>query len=218
VLADSDQWASQGALNDTSGDLRRLIGHPTTRLIDMPAFLGDPYLEPGTAIHASDLEAWEKTKVRVSSGDAVILRTGRWARSWRAVTQAGGVRAILEHLGLPTACARLAPARGPPSRRGVEASAATALRPKPPGPLCRPCWAGGHGRRLPQGGCTLSAPAWRTALGLPSASFLFLSAPTRCPQLGPLPSYTSRRSSWTRSSATWARSAMRWRRTTRCTP
>ncbi|QRK13786.1 ATP-dependent helicase HrpA [Archangium violaceum] len=30
------------------------------------------------------------------------------------VKEAGGVRAILEHLGLPTAGARLAPARGPP--------------------------------------------------------------------------------------------------------
>ncbi|QDE94156.1 ATP-dependent helicase HrpA [Myxococcus xanthus] len=30
------------------------------------------------------------------------------------VKGAPGVRAILEHLGLPTACARLAPARGPP--------------------------------------------------------------------------------------------------------
>ncbi|ADO74650.1 cyclase family protein [Stigmatella aurantiaca] len=50
-------------------------------LIDIPALQGVPYLEPGTPIHAKDLEAWEKkTKVRVSSGDAVIVRTGRWAR------------------------------------------------------------------------------------------------------------------------------------------
>jgi kynurenine formamidase len=50
-------------------------------LIDLPAFRGVAYLEPGTAIHAAELEAWEKkTKVRVSSGDAVVIRTGRWAR------------------------------------------------------------------------------------------------------------------------------------------
>ncbi|NTX03541.1 MULTISPECIES: cyclase family protein [Myxococcus] len=50
-------------------------------LIDMAAFKGVPYLEPGTPIHAADLEAWErKTKVKVSSGDAIIVRTGRWAR------------------------------------------------------------------------------------------------------------------------------------------
>ncbi|NOJ83533.1 ATP-dependent helicase HrpA [Myxococcus xanthus] len=30
------------------------------------------------------------------------------------VKGAPGLRAIVEHLGLPTACARLAPARGPP--------------------------------------------------------------------------------------------------------
>ncbi|NMO21691.1 ATP-dependent helicase HrpA [Pyxidicoccus fallax] len=30
------------------------------------------------------------------------------------VKEVGGVRVILDHLGLPTACARWAPARGPP--------------------------------------------------------------------------------------------------------
>ncbi|WP_224362644.1 cyclase family protein [Hyalangium versicolor] len=50
-------------------------------LIDMAEFKGVPYLEPGTPIRAEDLDAWEKkTKVQVSSGDAVIIRTGRWAR------------------------------------------------------------------------------------------------------------------------------------------
>ncbi len=50
-------------------------------LIDIPRLKGVPYLEPGTAIYAADLEAWEeKTGVRVSSGDAVFVRTGRWAR------------------------------------------------------------------------------------------------------------------------------------------
>ncbi|SEM60652.1 Kynurenine formamidase [Stigmatella aurantiaca] len=68
-------------------------------LIDIPAFRGVPYLEPGTAIHAADLEAWEKkTKVRVSSGDAVIVRTGRWARRaavgpWDLTKQSAGLHA-----------------------------------------------------------------------------------------------------------------------------
>ncbi|WP_095988156.1 cyclase family protein [Cystobacter fuscus] len=68
-------------------------------LIDLPAFQGVPYLEPGTAIHAKDLEAWEKkTKVRVTSGDAVIIRTGRWARRaavgpWDVSKQAAGLHA-----------------------------------------------------------------------------------------------------------------------------
>ena len=40
-----------------------------------------PYLEPGTPIYIEDLEAWEKQAgVRVSSGDALFMRTGVWAR------------------------------------------------------------------------------------------------------------------------------------------
>jgi hypothetical protein len=35
-----------------------------------------------------------------------------------SVKGAGGVRAIVEHLGLPTASAHLAPARGPPQSAG----------------------------------------------------------------------------------------------------
>ncbi|MCP3104308.1 cyclase family protein [Myxococcus sp. K15C18031901] len=67
--------------------------------IDMAAFQGVPYLEPGTPIHASDLEAWErKTKVRVASGDAVIVRTGRWARRaavgpWDVSSRSAGLHA-----------------------------------------------------------------------------------------------------------------------------
>ncbi|WNG21580.1 cyclase family protein [Cystobacter fuscus] len=66
-------------------------------LIDLPALRGVAWLEPDTAIQASDLEAWEKkTKVRVSSGDAVIVRTGRWARRaakgpWDVSAQSAGL-------------------------------------------------------------------------------------------------------------------------------
>jgi hypothetical protein len=42
------------------------------------------------------------------------VRCGGRRRVLAYVKEAGGVRAILEHLGLPTAGARLAPARGPP--------------------------------------------------------------------------------------------------------
>ena len=50
-------------------------------LIDIPRLRNIPYLEPGTAIYAEDLEAWEKKAgVKISSGDAILLRTGRWAR------------------------------------------------------------------------------------------------------------------------------------------
>jgi hypothetical protein len=47
----------------------------------------------------------------------------------------------------------------------------------------------GGRRSVPQGGCTVSAPVWRIALGLPSAAFLCLSAPIRCPRHCPNFSY-----------------------------
>ena len=50
-------------------------------LIDVPWTKGVPYLEPGTAILEEDLDAWEaKSGVRLSPGDVVLIRTGRWAR------------------------------------------------------------------------------------------------------------------------------------------
>ena len=50
-------------------------------LVDIPRLRNLPYLEPGTAIYVEDLEAWEKKAgVKIASGDAVLLRTGRWAR------------------------------------------------------------------------------------------------------------------------------------------
>jgi hypothetical protein len=66
-----------------------------------------------------------------------------------AYVKAGrGVRAILEHLGLPTAGARRAPARGPLRPGGVEAQTARARRAKP---LPRTAWEGGLGWRVFQG-------------------------------------------------------------------
>ncbi len=50
-------------------------------LYDMPRLKGVPYLEPGTRITVADLEAWEaRTGVKVGSGDAFLIRWGRWAR------------------------------------------------------------------------------------------------------------------------------------------
>lgn len=50
-------------------------------LLDMPRLKGVPYLEPGTAIYQEDIEAWEKMAgVKIAAGDAILLRTGRWAR------------------------------------------------------------------------------------------------------------------------------------------
>ena len=66
-------------------------------LIDIPRLKGVAYLEPGTRIFVEDIEAWEKqANVKVSAGDAVFIRTGRWAR--RAKT--GAWNAAIENAGL----------------------------------------------------------------------------------------------------------------------
>ena len=49
-------------------------------LMDIPRLKGVPYLEIGQAVRIEDLEAWEKKAgIKVSSGDALLIRTGRWA-------------------------------------------------------------------------------------------------------------------------------------------
>lgn len=50
-------------------------------LMDMPRLKGVDWLEPGTPIYPSDLDAWEeKAGFKTRSGDIVLVRTGRWAR------------------------------------------------------------------------------------------------------------------------------------------
>jgi kynurenine formamidase len=68
-------------------------------LVDIPRLRNVPYLEPGTAIYVEDLEAWEKKSgVKIGPGDAVLLRTGRWARReklgpWNVGQSAAGLHA-----------------------------------------------------------------------------------------------------------------------------
>jgi len=68
-------------------------------LIDIPALKKVPYLEPGTPIYVEDLEAWEKQAgVKVSAGDALFIRTGRWTRRaklgpWNAGANTAGLDA-----------------------------------------------------------------------------------------------------------------------------
>lgn len=68
-------------------------------LIDMPRLKKVPYLEPGTPVFVEDLEAWEKlAKVKIAPGDAIFLRTGRWARRaavgpWSVARNAAGYHA-----------------------------------------------------------------------------------------------------------------------------
>ena len=50
-------------------------------LIDVPRLKGVPYLDPGTPVLASDIEAWEREAgVSIESGDVVLIRTGRWGK------------------------------------------------------------------------------------------------------------------------------------------
>ncbi|MDP6536836.1 MAG: cyclase family protein [Gammaproteobacteria bacterium] len=70
-------------------------------LVDIPWLWGVDYLEPGTAITAADLEAWEaRTGVRIGSGDVLLIRTGRWERvrqvgQWNFLERAAGSHASL---------------------------------------------------------------------------------------------------------------------------
>ena len=50
-------------------------------LVDLPHLRGVDWLEPSTPIFVSDLEEWEAyAGVRVSPGDVLLVRTGRWAK------------------------------------------------------------------------------------------------------------------------------------------
>ncbi len=50
-------------------------------LLDFPRLKGVSYLEPQTPIYVEDIEAWEEQAgIRVSPGDAIFVRTGRWNR------------------------------------------------------------------------------------------------------------------------------------------
>jgi kynurenine formamidase len=68
-------------------------------LMDIPRLKNLQYLEPGTPVYVEDLEAWEKKAgVRVGPGDAILLRTGRWARRdklgpWNASQGEAGLHA-----------------------------------------------------------------------------------------------------------------------------
>jgi len=70
-------------------------------LIDIPRLKHVPYLEPGTRILREDIEAWEKmARIKISSGDAVLVRTGRWGR--RAVVGPFSVQQLTAGLHVTT--------------------------------------------------------------------------------------------------------------------
>ena len=77
-----------GIANVKQGILTRGI------LMDIPRLKGVDYLPPGTAVYIEDLEAWEEqTGVRVSSGDVIFVRTGRWATPGSAGSGSAGLHA-----------------------------------------------------------------------------------------------------------------------------
>ena len=79
-----------GVENQRAGVITRGV------LVDIPRLRNVEYLEPGVAIGAADVEAWEKfANVKIGPGDAVFLRTGRWTRRakvgpWNVAASAAG--------------------------------------------------------------------------------------------------------------------------------
>ncbi len=76
----SDAVTAWGATRD---DVMPLKDGIFTRgvLIDMPLLKRVPYLADDEALYPEDLEAWvRKAGVKIESGDAVFLRTGKWRR------------------------------------------------------------------------------------------------------------------------------------------
>ncbi len=50
-------------------------------LVDVPLLRGVEHLEPGDVITVQDIAAWEaRTGIRVTQGDVLLIRTGRWHR------------------------------------------------------------------------------------------------------------------------------------------
>lgn len=82
-----------GVENQKDGYMTRGI------LVDIPLLRKVAYLEPGTPIYPSDLEAWETfAGIKIGSGDALFLRTGRWARrakegAWNVAANSAGFHA-----------------------------------------------------------------------------------------------------------------------------
>ena len=85
----------------TRSSIVNLQGGIVTRgiVFDIPRLKGVPWLEPGTPIYTEDLEAFEEMAgLSVRAGDAIFIRTGRWARRaelgpWAVSQNAAGLHA-----------------------------------------------------------------------------------------------------------------------------
>ena len=76
---DATDVGSRGAIrNDIAKTRDRIVGRGV--LLDIPLVKGVPWLEPGEAIHAADLDAAAVAQgVEVGRGDIVLIRTGQMA-------------------------------------------------------------------------------------------------------------------------------------------
>ena len=78
-------------------------------LFDMPKLRGVAYLGDDEASYPEDLEAWEKKAgFRLESGDAMLVRTGRWLR----VKEKGPLNLNMAAPGLYASCAKWMRERG----------------------------------------------------------------------------------------------------------
>ncbi len=78
-------------------------------LMDIPRLKGVKYLDLTTQITPADLEAWEKRAgLKVRAGDAIFIRTGRWARR----AEKGPYNPEKAGAGLNVSCARWLRERG----------------------------------------------------------------------------------------------------------
>src|SRR5215470_2463895 len=68
-------------------------------LVDIPLLKGVEWLDPHMPIYPEDLEAWEKfANIKIGGGDAILIRTGRWALRaangpWPQAREAAGLHA-----------------------------------------------------------------------------------------------------------------------------
>jgi kynurenine formamidase len=66
-------------------------------LMDFPRLFGVEYLKGARPLYPEDLDAWEKKAgIKVGSGDAILIRTGRWKRykaegEWDALSNSSGL-------------------------------------------------------------------------------------------------------------------------------
>jgi kynurenine formamidase len=92
-IAEGPGCPENGIENQKDGIITRGV------LVDLPLLKKVPFLEPGTPVYPSDLEAWEAfANIKIGSGDAVFLRTGRWViraqkGPWNVAREAAGFHA-----------------------------------------------------------------------------------------------------------------------------